>query len=183
MKNIVRMILTAALVAGLYAVAAAQQPQMIEIPAGTLMMGGPGDGEDFDEAPAHAVTFTMPFRMSVTEVTNEQYEMFDPSHKALRGHYWGISTEDDEAVTMVSWEDAAAYCRWLSARTGKNYRLPTEAEWEYACRAGSDSPFWNGENLDSLCMRNQKTMRNLKKVPLKTGVTPANPFGDRKSVV
>ena len=72
MKNIVRMILTAALVAGLYAVAAAQQPQMIEIPAGTLMMGGPGDGEDFDEAPAHAVTFTMPFRMSVTEVTNEQ---------------------------------------------------------------------------------------------------------------
>ncbi len=177
MKNIGRMILTAALVAGLYAVAAAQQPQMIEIPAGTFMMGGPGDGEDFDEAPAHAVTFTMPFRMSVTEVTNEQYEMFDPSHKALRGHYWGISTEDDEAVTMVSWEDAAAYCRWLSARTGKNYRLPTEAEWEYACRAGSDSHFWNGENLDSLCMRNQKTMRNLKKVPLKTGVTPANPFG------
>lgn len=155
----------------------AQQPEMVEIPAGTFVMGGPGTGENFDEAPAHRVTISAPFKMSATEITNAQYELFDPSHKSLRGHYWGISTEDDEAVTMVSWEDASEYCRWLSSKTGKNYRLPTEAEWEYACRAGSDTDFWTGAELDSLCMRNQKTMRNLKKVPLTVGITPANPFG------
>ena len=66
--------------------------------------------------------------MSSTEISNAQYEQFDPSHRALRGKL-GFSTKDDEAVVFVNWFQAQEFCRWLSARTGRNYRLPTEAEW------------------------------------------------------
>ena len=67
------------------------------------------------------------FRMSATEITNAQYEAFDPSHRALRGHK-GFSRADNEAVILVSWEEASAYCEWLSERTGRRFRLPTETE-------------------------------------------------------
>ena len=109
---------------------------MVEIPAGSFYMGGLGIGQDYDEAPVHKVTISKPFKMAITEVTNAQYEQFRPEHKQLRGKY-GFSTEDDEAVVFVSYDDAMAFCEWLSKKEGKTYRLPTEAEWEYACRAGS----------------------------------------------
>ena len=101
---------------------------------------------DSDEAPAHRVKITREFRMGATEVTNAQYERFDLEHKKLRGKD-GVSTADDEPVTFVTWHQAVAFCEWLSKKEGKPYRLPTEAEWEYACRAGTDTPFNTGDTL------------------------------------
>ena len=83
---------------------------------------------DFDEKPVHTVRITKPFYIGVFEVTNFQYELFDPEHKNLRGKE-GFSSGDDEAVIYVSWYDAWAFCRWLSDLDGLPFRLPTEAEW------------------------------------------------------
>ena len=86
---------------------------------------------DFDEHPVHEVTISRPFYMATCEVTNAQYKQFDPLHPR----------DDDAAVTAVSWYDANAFCQWLSEQEGLPYRLPTEAEWEYACRAGTTTLF------------------------------------------
>jgi formylglycine-generating enzyme required for sulfatase activity len=101
---------------------------------------------EYDEAPAHKVKITREFWMGATEVTNAQYEQFDPSHKKFRGKD-GVSKTDDEPVTFVTWYQAVAFCDWLSKKDGKPYRLPTEAEWEYACRAGTETPFNTGDTL------------------------------------
>ncbi|MHC4062184.1 MAG: formylglycine-generating enzyme family protein [Planctomycetota bacterium] len=108
---------------------------------------------DFDEEPAHKVKITRPFYMGAFEVTNKQYEMFDPSHRGLRGKN-GFSWADDEAVIFVSWNDARAFCEWLSKKEGRTYRLPTEAEWEYACRAGTTTHFWTGDSLPEAFHKN-----------------------------
>ena len=152
-------------------------PAMAEIPAGTFYMGSNGWGYDYDEAPVHRVRLSRSFRMSVTEITNAQFEAFRPEHRALRGAEAGLSSGDDEAVAYVSWEDAAAYCRWLSERTGRRFRLPTEAEWEYACRAGTYTLYSTGDGLDGAMRRNQQTERNLRKVDLRVGRTRPNAFG------
>lgn len=98
-------------------------PPTVEVPAGSFMMGSEpvalstqaarsvGDEWrqfDRDEAPVHAVTLPYAFRMGVTEVTNAQYEQYDPAHRALRGRQ-GFSNGDDEAVVFVSWDDATGY--------------------------------------------------------------------------
>jgi len=101
---------------------------------------------DYDERPVHKVKITRPFYMGVTEVTNKQYEIFDPDHAKWRGKR-GLSSEDDEAVCFVSWYDAGAFCRWLSHQEGLPCRLPTEAEWEYACRAGTETSYYTGDVL------------------------------------
>jgi len=101
---------------------------------------------DFDEHPSHMVTIKKAFYMAAFEVTNAQYESFDPNHKKWRGRR-GLSKQDNEAVIFVSWYDAMRFCRWLSMKEGLTYRLPTEAEWEYACRAGTKTAFNTGDTL------------------------------------
>lgn len=149
---------------------------MVEIPAGTFYMGGSGNGENYDEAPIHRVTISHSFKMGVTEVTNAQYEQFCPEHRKLRG-VRGFSTEDDEAVVMVSYDDAVAFCKWLSKREGKTYRLPTEAEWEYACRAGTYWNFYMDDKLPKVYWKNQQIAPVLKTVSLKVAQTPPNAWG------
>ncbi len=148
--------------------------KLVRIEPGDFQMGST-EGE-FDEQPVHAVTISQPFYMSVTEVTNAQYEQFDPAHRALRGKR-ALSQEDDEAVLFVSWNEAMDFCKWLSEKEGKPYRLPTEAEWEYACRAGTTTPFSTGETLPFECQRAQEFDWAPKPVSLKVGQTRPNPWG------
>lgn len=150
--------------------------ETVEIPAGTFYMGSVGEGEDLDEAPVHRVTISHGFRMGKTEVTNAQFELFRPEHRALRGKD-GISTGDDEAVVNVTYQDAVDFCNWLSKKEGKTYRLPTEAEWEYACRAGTYTDYYTGDYLPEPMCRNQVIARNYKPVSLKVGQTTPNAFG------
>ena len=151
--------------------------QLTPIPAGSFHMGSHGQGEHYDEFPIHPVTITKPFLMGATEVTNAQYEQFDPSHKELRGKY-GLSKGDDEAVIFVDYYKAEAFCKWLSKKEGKTYRLPTEAEWEYACRAGSYWNFWMDDGLHGVYHKNQQNVWGTDStICLQVGKTPPNPFG------
>lgn len=123
---------------------------LVRIPVGGFVMGT-ATGLD-DERPAHAVTIAKPFWMGACEITNAQYACFDPKHDSavesrfsmqfgVRGFY---VNGPDQPVVRLSWNDAMAFCEWLSARTGEHITLPTEAQWEYACRAGTDTPFFYG---------------------------------------
>lgn len=116
------------------------------------------------------------FRMGATEITNAQYEAFDPAHKALRG-YEGFSSADDEAVVMVSWDDATAYCEWLSRHTGRSFRLPTEAECEYACRAGTTTTYNTGDTFPESQWKVQKNTRFKEPVSLQVAQFEPNAWG------
>ncbi|MBE3577924.1 MAG: SUMF1/EgtB/PvdO family nonheme iron enzyme [Limnochordales bacterium] len=150
--------------------------RMIRVEPGSFMMGS-SDG-DFDERPQHRVSITYAFYMSETPVTNAQYEQYDPAHGSLRGKA-GISQDDDEAVVFVSWYDAVRFCEWLSKKENRVYRLPTEAEWEYACRAGSTTAFHTGDTLPEIYHRHQEESWWPVPVPLHVGRTPANAWGFR----
>jgi formylglycine-generating enzyme required for sulfatase activity len=109
-------------------------PETIEIPAGKFMMGSLADEEiPKEEQPHHSVSLKA-FEMARLEVTNAQYREFIKS-SGVQNEKWqqnfAEGTENFPAV-FVNWQDAEAYCKWLSELTKKNYRLPTEAEWEYA---------------------------------------------------
>jgi hypothetical protein len=148
--------------------------RMVHIDPGTFEMGSPTG--DADEQPAHRVYITRPFWMAATAVTNAQYEEFDPGHRALRGKR-GLSTGDDEAVLFVSWHEATAFCRWLSEREGTPYRLPTEAEWEYTCRAGTSTAYHTGDILPPVYWRAQAFSWDPEPVDLAVEQTPPNRWG------
>lgn len=151
--------------------------ELVAIAPGTFLMGDTGSGKNYDEAPAHVVTIRRGFRIGATEVTNAQYECFRPEHRALRGKE-GFSSRDDEAVVQVSYHDAAAFCAWLSAREGKHYRLPTEAEWEYVCRAGTMGPYAIGDRaLPRSMLKRQEHTFTPRRVSLEVKRTPANAWG------
>ena len=114
------------------------------IPAGKFTMGSPDSEKDHQasEGPQHEVTISKPFYMGAYEVTQEQYEQImgkNPSN--FKG--------PQNPVETVSWDDAVAFCQALSRKTGRTVRLPTEAEWEYACRAGTTTPFNTGETIST----------------------------------
>src|SRR5262245_14285699 len=149
--------------------------QMVLIPNGKFAMGSPRDEEDrLDEEVQHEVEITRPFYMGRHEVTVGQFKEFvkdakyvteaEKDGKGGRGFdgkefvqkpefTWKklhFAQGDYEPVTVVSWNDAVAFCEWLSKKEGRTYRLPTEAEWEYACRAGTKTRFNTGEKEDDL---------------------------------
>jgi len=132
-------------------------PELVQIPGGTFQMGS-NDGKS-DEKPVHTVTVKS-FALGKYEVTFEEYDKFCEAtgRRKPDDQGWGRG----KRPVNVSWDDAKAYVKWLSEQTGKDYRLPTEAQWEYACRAGSAGKYsfgddksqlgnygWYGKNSDS----------------------------------
>ncbi|MGZ5198494.1 MAG: SUMF1/EgtB/PvdO family nonheme iron enzyme [Telluria sp.] len=141
-----------------------QAPELVVLPPGRFLMGsGPGEQQAALEAgarkawlerevPRHPKTIAHPFAIGRLPVTVGQWREFvvATGWKSSGDVSWaapGFMQTDDHPVVGISWHDAQLYVRWLSTRTGKRYRLPTEAEWEYACRAGTATPFNVGENI------------------------------------
>ena len=129
-------------------------PEMVVIPAGTFIMGSPESEEERgdSEGPQHRVTIGTPFAVGVFQVTFADWDAC-VSEGACGGHRpedegWGRGSRP---VINVSWEDAQEYVRWLSRETGEGYRLLTEAEWEYAARAGTTTARYWGESESDQC--------------------------------
>jgi formylglycine-generating enzyme required for sulfatase activity len=152
------------------------QIKLKRIPAGEFLMGSPEGEGDGDEHPRHRVEITRPFYLGVTEVTRGQFRRFvdeagyrtEAERDGAGGWGWneavgkfeqdpkytwqnpGFKQTDEHPVVNVSSNDAVAFCEWLSRQEGANYRLPTEAEWEYACRAGTTTEYSCGDDPEGL---------------------------------
>jgi len=146
---------------------------MVRIPRGRFVMGSPVSelGRFEDEGPQHTVNFTRPFAVSRTPITRAEYDLFvrasgrsdsrECASMSAEGRWvstvglsWrnpGFEQTADHPVVCVSWEDASAYAQWLSATSGKAYRLLSEAEYEYIARAGSTTAFVWGDSGKDMC--------------------------------
>ena len=124
--------------------------ELVYIPAGQFAMGSSRGYAD--EAPMARAAIAKGFWMGTFEVTNEQFRTFDPKHDSRfedrHGYQFGIPGYSVNGEKMpavrLSWTEAMAFCKWLSTKTGKKVALPTEAQWEWACRAGTATPFHYG---------------------------------------
>ncbi len=127
--------------------------EFIFIPGGCFAMGDSvGDGEP-NERPVHEVCVSDLY-FGKYEVTNAQFKKFRPEHNSGQVRESNLN-EDKQPVVNVSWEDAVAFAEWLSGTSAQEYRLPTEAEWEYAARAGStQSHFWGNSTEDACTYAN-----------------------------
>lgn len=128
------------------------QMEVVPIPAGKFVMGS--NDESPQEQPMHVVKIDKPFMMGVTEVTLQQYQQFEKEHvnglydkPGVVISYGFVMDQPSFPVIRVSWDQANAFCEWLSRRTGREVSLPTEAQWEWACRAGTSSATWFGEDV------------------------------------
>jgi formylglycine-generating enzyme required for sulfatase activity len=126
-------------------------PEMVVVPAGSFDMGSPRDEEGHDpvEEPRHKVTIAQPFSVGRFAVTFDEWDACVAGggcNRRLSDQGWGRGRRP---VINVTWDDAKAYASWLSQRTGKPYRLLTEAEREYIARAGTASPFWFGFSIST----------------------------------
>ena len=118
--------------------------KLVYIPAGEFMMGSPSSESqrENNEGPQHSVRISRGFYMGIYEVTQAQY-------KAVMSNNPSNFKGNNLPVEQVSWNDVTEFCRKLSQKENKTYRLPTEAQWEYACRAGTSTPFYFGETIST----------------------------------
>jgi formylglycine-generating enzyme required for sulfatase activity len=154
-------------------------PEMVWIPAGTFRMGDIQGGGESDEKPVHSVSVNR-FAMGRYEVTFAEYDKFAQAtgRENPSDNGWG---RGNRPVINVSWHDATAYTEWLSQQTGEQYRLPTEAEWEYAARAGTETKYWwgndIGKNRAAYNGCGTKWGWDAKKMTAPIGSFQPNPFG------
>ena len=127
--------------------AGGEGPLMIALPAGDFTMGSQSSSAEFDERPPRNVTVG-PIAMSVNEITIAEYTRFAKTTGRIV-HKSNSREASKHPVVFVTWNDAVAYAQWLSVQTGAKYRIPTEAEWEYAARGGTSTAYWWGRYLGS----------------------------------
>ncbi len=151
-------------------------PTMVELHSASFAMGSGPASPNFDERPRRNVAVER-FALSKYEVTFEEYDRFAAATGRARPHSNG-SGRGTRPVTNVSWKDAVAYAEWLSAQTGHRYRLPTEAEWEFAARAGTITRYWWGNKVGTAqanCFDCGTEWGGRETAPV--GSFPASPFG------
>jgi formylglycine-generating enzyme required for sulfatase activity len=147
--------------------------EMVIVPAGAFDMGSSSDYEN----PVHRVTIAKPFAIGRYEVTFDQWDrcVEEKGCKAQPDdREWG---RGQHPVINVSWEDAKAFVSWLSQKTGQTYRLPSEAEWEYAARAGTNTPFWWGRDTGSGQANCRECSAGSSQRTMPVGSFKPNPFG------
>ncbi len=155
--------------------------KLVGIPAGEFMQGvsGDQDAEAIEsERPAHRVKISKPFYIGVYEVTQKEYRAV-MSESPWTGRLY-VQDGDAIAASYVTWEDATAFCNKLSQREGRTYRLPTEAEWEYACRAGTKTVYSFGDKearLGEFGWYTENADDAGEKFAHLVGQKPPNPFG------
>jgi uncharacterized protein (TIGR02996 family) len=153
--------------------------QFALVPAGTFLMGSPPgeEGRYDDEGPQHRVTLPRSYYLGVSSVTQEQWQ-------AVTGHNYSRFKGRLRPVDNVSWEHCQDFCERLGKLDGRRYRLPTEAEWEHACRAGTTSPFSFGEvistelaNYDGNCTYGGSERGLYRRMTTRVGSFPPNAWG------
>ncbi|MBP2228972.1 formylglycine-generating enzyme required for sulfatase activity [Azospirillum agricola] len=149
-------------------------PVMVRLPAGSFLMGS--DKGDPSERPVHRVTLAKPFAMSAYEVLVGEWRACVQGGGCSNMPRM-TNANDGTPVYNISWEDAQAYVKWLSQKTGQRYRLPSEAEWEYAARGGTSGPYWWGgdKGIFANCQNCGGPQEPL--TPASAGSFKPNPFG------
>jgi formylglycine-generating enzyme required for sulfatase activity len=152
------------------AAASIREPEMVSLRGGSFAMGS---NEDVSEKPVRQVT-VKPFAMGKFPVSVQEWN----ACAAAKACGFTASGKDDAPVANVSWSDAKQYVAWLAETTRKPYRLPSEAEWEYAARGGTQTRFWWGDQLQP-GMVNCKNCSDIPAIdqPVKVGSLKPNPFG------